>query len=190
MSTERENMLAGADYDSRDPELTAGRRRARALLFDFNHSGPDEDERRARLLAELLGGAGRGLWIERLWIEPPFRCDYGAHIHLGAQVYFNFGCVILDPAEVRVGDRVLFGPGVQIYTATHPLDMARRRAGVESARGIAIGSDVWVGGGAILLPGVAVGAGAVIGAGSMLTRDVPAGVLAAGNPCRVIRALD
>ena len=115
MPTERENMLAGADYDPRDPELTAGRRRARALLFDFNHSGPDEDERRARLLAELLGGAG-----PRLWIEPPFRCDYGAHIHLGAQVYFNFGCVILDPAEVRVGDRVLFGPGVQIYTATHP----------------------------------------------------------------------
>ena len=185
MPTERENMLAGADYDPRDPELTAGRRRARALLFDFNHSGPDEDERRARLLSELLGGAGPGLWI-----EPPFCCDYGAHIHLGAQVYFNFGCVILDPAEVRVGDRVLFGPGVQVYTATHPLGVTRRRAGVESARGIAIGSDVWVGGGAILLPGVTVGAGAVIGAGSVVTRDVPAGVLAAGNPCRVIRVLD
>src|SRR5207302_10171243 len=121
----------------------------------------------------LFGAVGEGVWI-----EPPFQCDYGGNITLGDRVYFNFNCVVLDPAPVAIGSDVLFGPGVQIYTATHPMDHRARRTGLEAARPIAIGPDVWVGGGAILCPGVRVGARSVIGAGSVVTRDVPDGVFA------------
>ncbi len=121
---------------------------------------------------------------------PPFYCDYGAHIVVGDRFFANYGCVVLDCNEVRVGDGVLFGPQVQVYTATHPLDPADRRAGWEMARPIVIEDDVWIGGGAILCPGVRIGSGATVGAGSVVTRDVPPGVLAAGNPCRVVRELE
>jgi maltose O-acetyltransferase len=122
-------------------------------------------------------------------IEPPFQCEYGCNISLGEQVFFNFNCVVLDVAPVRIGARVLIGPGVQIYTATHPLSAEQRKAGLEAGRRIDIGDDVWIGGGAILCPGVRIGSGSVIGAGSVVTRDLPHGVLAAGNPCRVIREI-
>jgi maltose O-acetyltransferase len=182
--SEREKMLAGELYDPLDPELIAGRRRARDLVRALNATRDGDQEGRAAILRELFGSAGEGLWL-----EPPFFCDYGANITLGRKVFFNFNCVVLDPAPVRVGDHVLFGPAVQVYTATHPLGAGPRRAGLEFARPVEIGPDVWVGGGAIICPGVKVGARSVIGAGSVVTRDVPEGVLAAGNPCRVVRDL-
>lgn len=126
---------------------------------------------------------------ENVWIEPPFFCDYGQNIRVGANVFFNFNCVVLDVAPVEIGDNVLFGPNVQIYTATHPIDAATRRSGLEFGKPIRIGSDVWVGGSAIFNPGVTVGSRTVIGAGSVVTRDLPDDVFAAGNPCRVIRSL-
>ncbi|MDN3520161.1 sugar O-acetyltransferase [Halomonas ramblicola] len=183
--TEREKMLAGELYDARDPELQSMRRRARLLIHELNASRDDAEAERRRLLAELLPHAGEGLWI-----EPPFFCDYGAHIRLGRGVFFNFDCVVLDVAPVTIGDHVLFGPAVQLYTATHPLDAAARRSGLEAGRPIAIGDDCWLGGGAVINPGVSIGARSVIGAGSVVTRDLPADVFAAGNPCRVIRPID
>lgn len=183
--TEKRKMLAGALYDAADPQLVAERRLARDLLHALNASRDGDRELRMDLLRRLLGTAGEGSWI-----EPPFFCDYGYNIHLGDRVYFNFNCVVLDVAPVRIGSDVMFGPAVQILTATHPLNAAERRSGLEAAKPITIRSDVWVGGGAILLPGVTIGARSVIGAGSVVTADVPDGVLAAGNPCRVIRTID
>lgn len=184
MGAEWERMVAGQLYDPLDPELVEARRRARALLKELNDSREEETEKRARVLGELIGAAGAGLWI-----EPPFHCDYGRNIAVGEKVFFNFDCVVLDVAPVRIGDHVLIGPAVQIYTATHPMSARGRRRGLEVGKPIEIGSDVWLGGGSILLPGVRVGARSVIGAGSVVTRDVPAGVFAAGNPCRVVREL-
>ena len=183
--TEKEKMLAGELYLATDPQLVAERRRARDLLHALNASRDEETELRASILRELLGAAGEGVWI-----EPPFACDYGSNIHLGDRVYFNFNCVVLDVARVTIGSDTMFGPAVQIYTATHPMEYALRRAGQEFAKPLTIGSDVWVGGGAIILPGVTIGARSVIGAGSVVTRDVPEGVFAAGNPCRVLRLLE
>mgnify|MGYP001943991523 FL=1 len=187
VKSERMKMLAGQLYNAADPELAAGRRRARELLRRLNLE-PDPDygnlNSRRALYEELFGAVG-----EDVAIEPPFYCDYGTNIYLGDRVFFNFDCVILDPAEVHIGSNVLFGPGVHIYTATHPLEAAARRAGLESAKPVYIGNDVWAGGGAIILPGVRIGDGAVIGAGAVVTKDVPPGVLAAGNPCRVIRPI-
>ncbi len=184
MATEKDKMLAGQLYDASDPQLSADRRRARDLLHTLNTSRDGEIQLRRRTLAELLGPCD-----EPPWIEPPFYCDYGYNIRLGHKVYFNFNCVVLDVCEVRIGSNVLFGPAVQIYTATHPLDVATRRQWLESGQPVTIGSDVWVGGGAILLPGVTVGEGAVIGAGAVVTRDVPPGTLVAGNPARVLREI-
>ncbi len=175
-------MLAGEPYDPLDPQLAAERRRARLLFKALNDTRDDQQEERARLVKELIPGAGAGVWI-----EPPFYCDYGTNITLGDKVFFNFNCVVLDVAPVRIGSGTLFGPAAQIYAATHPLSAAERRTGLEYGRGVEIGDDVWVGGGAIICPGVRVGARAVVGAGSVVTRDIPAGVFAAGNPCRVIR---
>ena len=182
--TEREKMLAGELYDPLDVELVAARARARDLLWELNATREAEEENRRRLLRDLFGSGG-----DTAWLQPPFFCDYGSHIHLGERVYFNFNCVVLDVCEVHVGARTLFGPAVQILTATHPLDAILRRT-QEFGKPITIGSDVWVGGGAIILPGVTVGERAVIGAGSVVTKDVPAGVLAVGNPCRVVRHLE
>lgn len=182
MPTQREHMLAGDLYDAGDPELAHARRRARDLLHRLNGSKDEDEALRRDVYDALFGAAGHGLWI-----EPPFYCDYGANIYLGDNVFFNFNCVVLDPAEVRIGSNVLFGPAVQVYTATHPLDWRVRRQGLEAAHPIEIGSDVWIGGGAILCPGVRIGERTVIGAGAVVTKDVPPGTFAAGNPCRVIR---
>ena len=183
MKTERDRMLAGEAYDPLDPELDAGRRKARTLCKRLNESHEDDKITRSDILAELFGKA------TDVWIQPPFYCDYGSNISLGRKVFFNFNCVVLDVAPVTIGDHVLFGPAVQIYTATHPLDAARRRAGLESGKPVVIGADVWVGGGAIVCPGVEIGARSIIGAGSVVTRDIPPDVFAAGNPCRVVRSL-
>ena len=183
MRSERDKMLAGELYDPLDPELVAGRERARDLCQALNGTREGERDERRRILAALFGAGG-----DSVWMQPPFYCDYGANIELGERVFFNFDCVVLDVCPVRIGDFTLFGPAVQIYTATHPMNAAQRRR-EEAGKPIEIGSDVWVGGGAIILPGVRIGSRAVIGAGSVVTRDVPEGVFAAGNPCRVIREI-
>jgi maltose O-acetyltransferase len=183
MPTEREKMLAGALYDPMDPELVAARNRARGLCQDLNATREEQVEERRRILRELFGTGG-----DSVWMQPPFFCDYGTNIHMGERVFFNFNCVVLDVCEVHIGDYTLFGPAVQIYTATHPMDPVLRRS-QESAKPIIIGKDVWVGGGAMIMPGVRIGDRSVIGAGSVVTRDIPPGVFAAGNPCRVVREI-
>jgi maltose O-acetyltransferase len=172
-------------YDPLAPELVQARRRARRLLARYNTTAEEQDAERASLLAELLARVGA-----EPWIEPPFFCDYGSNTSIGDRFYANTGCVVLDSAEVRIGDRVLFGPNVQLYAATHPLESELRAQGLEYAAPITIDDDVWIGGGAIVLPGVTIGERAVVGAGSVVTRDVPAGVVAAGNPCRPLRELE
>jgi maltose O-acetyltransferase len=183
MPTEREKMLAGALYDPLDPDLVRARERARDLCWSLNATRDADAEERRRILRELFGEGG-----ESVWMQPPFYCDYGSNILLGERVFFNFNCVVLDVALVRIGEHTMFGPSVQIYTATHPMNAAERRKH-EFARPITIGSDVWVGGAAVICPGVTIGSRSVIGAGSVVTRDVPEGVFAAGNPCRVIREI-
>lgn len=183
MTTEKDKMLRGELYDPLDSQLVQERRRCRELCKLFNDSREDQPEERRRILAELFG------YKTDAWIQPPFFCDYGTNISLGEKVYFNFNCVVLDVMAVSIGSNVLFGPAVQIYTATHPLIAAQRRTGLELARPVTVGSDVWVGGGAILCPGVTVGDRSVIGAGSVVTRPIPPDVFVAGNPCRVIRPI-
>jgi maltose O-acetyltransferase len=183
MRSEREKMLAGELYDPLDPALVAGRERARDLCQALNATREAEHEERRRILRELFGAGG-----DTVWMQPPFFCDYGSNIELGERVFFNFNCVVLDVCRVTIGDFSLFGPAVQIYTPMHPLDAALRRQ-QEFGKPVEIGSDVWVGGGAVILPGVRIGSRAVIGAGSVVTRDVPEGVFAAGNPCRVVREI-
>ena len=183
MPTEREKMLAGELYDALDPELVAARERARDLCQALNATREGEAEARRRILCDLFGTGG-----DTVWMQPPFFCDYGSNIELGERVFFNFNCVVLDVCRVRIGDFTMFGPAVQILTPLHPLDAALRRR-EEYGKPIEIGSDVWVGGGALILPGVRIGSRTVIGAGSVVTRDVPDGVFAAGNPCRVVREI-
>jgi maltose O-acetyltransferase len=183
MPSEREKMLAGELYDPLDAELVRLRERARDLCHDLNATREGQQDERRRLLRELFAVGG-----DDVWLQPPFFCDYGRNIRLGKGCFFNFNCVVLDVCEVTVGDHVFFGPAVQVYTAMHPLDAVRRRTR-EFGKPVVIGSDVWVGGGAILCPGITIGSRAVIGAGSVVTRSVPEGVLAAGNPCRVIREI-
>jgi maltose O-acetyltransferase len=178
-------MLAGEPYLSADPDLVLERRNARQLTRLYNATIEDEPERRRQILLELLGTIG-----DRCEIEPPFRCDYGSLIALGDNFYANFGCVILDCNRVTIGRDVKFGPGVQIYAATHPVDPIVRASGRELALPVTIGDGVWVGGGSIILPGVTIGDGTTIGAGSVVAKSIPARVVAAGVPCRVIRSLD
>jgi maltose O-acetyltransferase len=182
--TEREKMLAGELYVAADPALTEERRRARRLTRLYNATTEEEPVRRLELLRELLGHAGAGITL-----EPPFHCDYGTYISIGDGFFMNFGGVILDCNYVRIGDNVQCGPNVQICAATHPLDAAQRILGPELGAPITICDNVWLGAGAIILAGVTIGANTTIGAGSVVNRDIPANVLAAGNPCRVIREL-
>jgi maltose O-acetyltransferase len=176
-------MVRGEPYDPMDAELVAARARARDLCLDLNATREAEAEKRRSILCALFGAGGNSVWM-----QPPFFCDYGSNIHLGERVFFNFNCVVLDVCPVHIGSFTLFGPAVQIYTPMHPFNAEQRRR-EESGKPVEIGSDVWVGGGAIILPGVRIGSRAVIGAGSVVTRDVPAGMFAAGNPCRVIREI-
>ena len=182
--TERDKMLRGDPYLASDPELVAARVRARRLWAEFNRSDPADDALRAKLLAELLGGVG-----SRSSIEPPFYCDYGSNIVLGDSVFVNFGAVFLDPGPIVLGHQVQVGPMVQLLTADHPREPAARVAGPELARPIRIGTRAWLGGGVIVCPGVTIGEDTVVGAGSVVVRDLPAGVVAAGNPCRVIKPI-
>jgi maltose O-acetyltransferase len=183
MRSERDKMLAGELYDPMDPELVAARARARDLCQALNATREAQPEERRRIVQALFGAGG-----DSVWMQPPFFCDYGSNIVLGERVFFNYNCVVLDVCRVSIGDCTLFGPAVQIYTATHPMNAELRRK-QEFAKPIEISADVWVGGGAIICPGVRIGAQSVIGAGSVVTRDIPERVFAAGNPCRVIRGI-
>ena len=183
MISEREKMLSGELYDPLDPELVQARDRARDLCQDLNATREGQQEERRRILRELFGAGG-----DDVWMQPPFFCDYGTNILMGTRCFFNFNCVVLDVCRVTIGDYAFFGPAVQIYTATHPLNAKLRRE-QEFGKPVEIGSDVWVGGGAIICPGVRIGSRTVIGAGSVVTRDIPDDVFAAGNPCRVIRPI-
>jgi maltose O-acetyltransferase len=182
--SEREKMLAGQLYCASDPELAAALRRGRRLSRLNNQTTEEEGERRAEILAELFARIGA-----HADIQPPFFCDYGCHIEAGHHLFMNYNCVILDCNRVEIGDNVQMGPGVHIYTAHHPTDPAVRQTGLELATPVRIGSNVWIGGGSIICPGTTIGDNSVIGAGSIVTRDVPANVIAAGNPCRVVRSL-
>lgn len=177
-------MLAGEFYISDDPELVAGRLRAAQLCASFNTTPPGAEGQRWRILSELLGAIGPGTFI-----ETPFRCDYGSQISIGARTFSNYGLVALDVCAITIGDDVLIGPNVQLLAATHPTEPERRRAKQELGAPIAIGDNAWLGGGVIVLPGVSIGENSVVGAGAVVTRDIPANVIAAGNPARVLRAL-
>ena len=181
---EREKMVAGELYRAWDADLVEQRSRARALTHRYNTTALGDRSLHRALLAELLGAVGEGAWV-----EPPFHCDYGWNVSLGEGAFLNFGCVALDCARVEVGALAKLGPGVQLNAATHPVDPEQRAAGLEYARPIVVGRNVWIAGGAVVGPGVTIGDNSVIGAGSVVIRDVPPNVIAVGNPCRVLRSL-
>ena len=180
--TARERMLAGQPYRGDDPELVQLRNAAKKRLLRLNAMEPEDAAGREAVIRELLGTAGRNPII-----CPEFACDYGGNISVGDDFFCNCNCVFLDCAPITIGHRAQIAPAVQIYTAEHPLDRASRAAFWESARPVTIGDDVWIGGGAILLPGITVGDGAVIGAGAVVTRDVQMNAVVVGNPARVVR---
>ena len=180
MSTQKQKMLAGDLYRADDAELQADIAKASAWMVKYNSALALPAEERHQLLVEQFGAVGEGVNI-----RPPFHCDYGYNIKVGKGVFLNFNCVILDVVEVTIGDMTQIGPGVQILTADHPRDPEQRKAGLELGQSIRIGKNVWIGGGALILPGVTIGDDAIIGAGSVVTRDVPAGATAVGNPARI-----
>lgn len=184
MKTEKQKMLAGEPYLAWDKELYGERIACRKTLQKLNSSIPDTDEWRSAI-DDLIPNDGS------TYLEPPFRCDYGDNIKVGKNFYANFNCVVLDVNTVTIGDNVMFAPNVQIYTAGHPLSVKERvEEAVEFGLPIKIGDNVWLGGGVIVCPGVTIGDNTVIGAGSVVTKNIPANVLAAGNPCRVIRPIE
>lgn len=181
--SEKEKMLAGELYHASCPELQAELAACAAWLARYNAALGASAAVWDGLLRERLGGVGEGALL-----RPPFYCDYGTNIHLGKNVFLNYNCVILDVVRVTIGEETRIGPNVQIYTPDHPRDAALRRSGLESGVPVTIGSNVWIGGGAIILPGVTIGDDAIVGAGSVVTRDVPAGATVAGNPARAVGA--
>jgi maltose O-acetyltransferase len=184
MKSEKEKMIAGELYHALDQQLSDERTHARLLIKQLNETQENDTALRSKILQVLLPNARKGLSL-----QAPFYCDYGYNIITGENVFFNFNCVVLDVTYVTIGNRTLFGPNVQIYTATHPIDYKERASGLEYAKPITIGDDVWIGGSVVICPGVAIGDRTVIGAGSVVTRSMPPDVFAAGNPCRVIRHL-
>ena len=180
--TEREKMLSGELYLAIDEELTRMHFIARRLLYDFNFSQPDEVARQKDIILSLFGNIGANFTV-----RPPFYCDYGCHIFAGDNLYINYDCTILDCNTVHLGNDVLLAPKVQIYTAYHPTNPEIRLTGKELAAPVTIGNNVWLGGGVIVCPGVTIGSNVTIGAGSVVTKDIPDNVVAAGNPCRVIK---
>lgn len=185
MKTEKQKMLAGEPYKAWDEELYAERIRCRKLIQSFNNTIPDSDEWKEAIKSLFPNAAGE------VYIEPPLRCDYASNIQIGKNFYANFNCLLLDVNCIRIGDNVMLAPNVQILTAGHPLDVkARVEEGVEFGLPIKIGDNVWIGAGTIVCPGVTIGSNSVIGAGAVVTKDIPENVLAVGNPCRVIKAIN
>ena len=184
MKAEKEKMLDGEIYYANDKILIAERTFAKKLLHKLNVTEYLMNGNARQILRQLLPNAHK-----KIYIEPSFHCDYGYNIYSGENVYFNVNCVILDTMKVEIGNNVFFGPGVQIYTATHPLDAIERRT-VEFSKPVSIGNDCWIGGNAVICPGVKIGNGCVIGAGAIVTKDIPNNSLAVGNPAKVIRKLN
>lgn len=184
MKTEKEKMLCGENYIATDKELVQERIKAKKLLHKINVTEYWVNKSTRKLIAELLSNSKNVVHI-----EPPFHCDYGYNIECGENVFFNVNCVVLDSMKVKIGSNVLFGPGVHVYTATHPLDKIERRT-EENAKPVSIGNDCWIGGQVVICPGVTIGSGSVIGAGSVVTKDIPEDCLAVGNPAKVIRKLN
>ncbi|MBK7711339.1 MAG: sugar O-acetyltransferase [Bacteroidales bacterium] len=184
MQTEKEKSLHGKLYKASDKELFTERQFTKELIFRFNSLPPSEVDSRNEIIRQLFCKTG-----EKFIIEPPFHCDYGSNITIGNNFYSNFNLVILDCAQILIGDNVLIGPDVGIYAASHPVHHELRSQEYEFAFPVYIGNDVWIGGNAVINPGITIGDNSVIGSGSVVTRDIPANVVAAGNPCRVIREI-
>lgn len=182
--TEKEKMLLGMYYKASDKDLTEERNTARNLAAEYNSTAPTELERREDILKKLFKKCGRNIYI-----EPPFYCDYGSNIALGDNVYINFDCIILDVCNVSIGNNVFIAPRVSIFAAAHPIDADIRNSLLEFGSPVNIGNSVWIGGNAVINPGVSIGDGSIIGSGSVVTKDIPANVIACGNPCRVIRQI-
>ncbi len=183
--TEHEKMITGQPYDPRDKTLVLARRKARSILRKIAEIPDDKERQRKHFFKELFAETGK-----QFFIENPFICDYGSNIYWGENAYANFGCIILDSAPVFIGKNVMLAPAVKIFTATHPLAYKARNTGIEFAKPIRIGDNVWIGGGAIINPGVTIGNNSVIGSGSVVTKDIPENVVAVGNPCKVIKVID
>lgn len=182
--TEHERMLAGKLYFSGDPTLCSMRSHAKALNRRYNNTIESEQEERHSILKELFGSIGKNPWI-----EPNLRCDYGKHISIGDNFYANYDCIFLDCCPITIGDNVLFGPRVCVFTASHPIDPHIRATGLEFAKPIHIGNNVWIGGNTVINPGVTIGDNVIIGSGSVVTKDIPANVIAVGNPCHILREI-
>ena len=182
--TEREKMLDGELYLATDEELTQMHFQARRLLHEFNFSAPDRVKQRQNIISSLFGKIG-----DNFTVKPPFYCDFGCHIFAGDNLYINYDCTILDGNTVHLGNNVLLAPKVQIYTASHPIDPETRLSSLELTVPVTIGNNVWLGGGVIVCPGITIGNNVTIGAGSVVTKDIPHDVVAAGNPCRIIKQL-
>lgn len=183
--TQKERMLAGLVYDPADDSIMSEQMTYLEKMYDFNATRPSEMEKRQALLREMLGDVG-----ENCYIEPPFHSNWGGkHVHMGSYVYSNFGLTCVDDADIYIGDKVMFGPNVVIATANHPINAELREKGYQYNKEVHIGNNVWIGAGAVIVPGVTIGDNSVIGGGSVVTRDIPANVVAVGNPCRVLREI-
>lgn len=182
--TEKEKMLAGQLYNGMEESLLEERQQAKEQIYEFNGLRPNQIEERNAILKQLLHIG------KEFFIEPPFRCDYGSNIYIGDNFYANYNLVILDTAKVTIGNHVMIGPNVGIYTAGHPIETKIRNTGLEYGYPITIEDNVWIGGGTIINPGVKIGANTTIGSGSVVTKDIPSGVIAVGNPCRVLRKIE
>ncbi len=185
MKTNKEKMLAGEFYQSFDNVLTYERLEVQKLLFRLNHLPPDHFKEKSEILNLIFKDLGKNVFIEL-----PFRCDYGYNISIGKNFFANYNCIFLDSATIKIGDHVLFGPNVSLFTSGHPIDVEKRKKLFQFAKPITIENNVWIGGNTVVNPGVTIGENAVIGAGSVVTKSIPANVVAAGNPCKVIRNLD
>ena len=184
MKSEKEKMISGKPYKAFGDELLAERQYAKEMIFDFNSLRPNQIDERNEILKRLLGKTK-----DKYFIEPPFRCDYGYNIEIGENFYSNYNLIILDCAAVKIGDNVLIGPNVSIYTAGHPLHYEIRNQEYEYAFPVIIGDNVWIGGNVVINPGVSIGENSVIGSGSVVTKDIPKNVIAIGNPCKVLRVI-
>ena len=184
MKTEWEKMQDCEIYNDFDQDLFNRRVEAKKLFRIYNRTEDDETDKRSDIMRRLFKAVGKNVWI-----EPDFRCEFGKNISIGNDVYINFGCVILDCGQVKIGNQVLIGPNVGIYDANHALDAEERMDGALLPGKVTIGNRVWIGGGTIILPNVTIGDDTVIGAGSIVTHDIPSGVVAVGNPCRVLREI-
>ena len=183
--SEKEKMIKGDNYYPYDTELVTLRLKARTMCDEYNLSKQEDNIKRQQIAKSLFGSFGQGSKL-----NSPIYCDYGFNIHVGNNFYANYNCVFLDVTEIRIGDNVMLGPGVHIYTATHPINKDERKSKIESGKKVIIGDDVWIGGNSVINPGVTIGSNVVIGSGSVVTKDIPSNVVAAGNPCRVIRNIE